>query len=398
MKRLMIFSSLCIAGILVLSACLPGLPAPENPTPAPTFDPNQMATVVEKTVSIRQTIAVLESQIALGTSQVTALPTSPTNTPRPPTATPTQTPIPTFTLIVPTVVPVTPTSSVPCNAATFVEDVTFPDNTVVSPEQAFTKIWRLKNSGSCPWTTSYSLVFASGAQMGGPAERNLLAGVKPDETVDIAVNLTAPKDAGDYRGYWQLRSADGILFSTGGKNEPFWVKVRVGSATMASTSFVDNFCAAVWKNNAGTSLACPGSKTEFKTGSVYRYDNPILAGDVHENEPALVMIPSDGSDGKITGRFPAIKVLSGDHFISLLGCINASTKCSVTFRLSYTIDGTTVTELGAWDRAYDQNWAKVDINLSSLADKSVIFILSVSNRDGSAVDDSAFWLKPYIKR
>ena len=36
-------------------------------------------------------------------------------------------------------------------------------------------------------------------------------------------------------------------------------------------------------------------------------------------------------DGKITARFPPIKILSGDRFISLLGCLNASPKCSVTF-------------------------------------------------------------------
>jgi hypothetical protein len=98
------------------------------------------------------------------------------------------------------------------------------------------------------------------------------------------------------------------------------------------------------------------------------------------------------------GRFPALKVLSGDHFISLLGCMNASPKCSVTFKLSYTLDGSTVVDLGTWDRIYDQNWARVDLDLSSLADKSVQFIFTVTNKDGSSVDDNAFWLKPYIKR
>jgi hypothetical protein len=395
MKRLLFFSSLCLAGILMLTACLPGLPAPDNATPVPSLDPNSIATIVEKTVSIRQTIAVLESQIARGTSQVTPQPTAATNTPRPPTATPTPTATSTVIVLPPTA---TTVSLTPCNSAAFVEDVTFPDNTVVSPEQSFTKIWRLKNTGSCPWNTGYALVFASGNQMGGPAEVLLTAGVKPGESIDLSVNLIAPKDLGDYTGYWQLRSTESELFGTGGKNQPFWVKIRIGSATMSGTSFIDSFCTAVWKNAAGTSLSCPGSKSEFKNGSVYRADNPVLAGDTHENEPALVMIPSDGSGGKLTGRFPALKILSGDHFVSLLGCMNASPNCSVTFTLSYTIDGTTVTELGSWDKAYDTNWVKVDFDLTSLADKSVIFIFTVTNSNNLALDDSAFWLSPHIKR
>lgn len=79
--------------------------------------------------------------------------------------------------------------------------------------------------------------------------------------------------------------------------------------------------------------------------------------------------------------------------------MNTSPKCSVTFKLSYTLDGgTTVVDLGSWDRIYDQNWVKVDLDLSSLADKSVQFIFTVNNKDGAAVDDTAFWLKPNIKR
>ncbi len=196
-----------------------------------------------------------------------------------------------------------------------------------------------------------------------------------------------------------MRATDETTFSAGAKNSPFWVKINVGSTTMSGTSFVDAFCTAIWKNGAGNNLSCPGAKTEFKTGAVYRLDNPVLAGGTTDNEPALVTVPADGSDGKIIGRYPAFKVLSGDRFITLLGCLNTSPKCSVTFKLSYTLDGgATVVDLGTWDRSYDQNWVKVNLDLSSLADKSVQFIFTVSNKDGAAVDDSAFWLKPYIKR
>ena len=48
-----------------------------------------------------------------------------------------------------------------CDAAAFVRDVTIPDGTIVEPGRDFTKTWRLKNVGTCSWTTAYALVFVS---------------------------------------------------------------------------------------------------------------------------------------------------------------------------------------------------------------------------------------------
>src|SRR5687768_16536485 len=78
-----------------------------------------------------------------------------------------------------------------CDAALFIADVTVPDGSAYSPNASFTKTWRLKNTGTCTWTTAYKLVFVSGAQMGGPGEVNLPAAVAPNTTVDLSVNLTA---------------------------------------------------------------------------------------------------------------------------------------------------------------------------------------------------------------
>src|SRR5512145_1793119 len=50
--------------------------------------------------------------------------------------------------------------------AQFIADVTVPDGTRFDPGATFKKTWRLKNIGTCTWTTSYSLVFDSGEKMG----------------------------------------------------------------------------------------------------------------------------------------------------------------------------------------------------------------------------------------
>ncbi len=142
----------------------------------------------------------------------------------------------------PTVTPsVTPTlaatatgaaTSGPCNAATFVDDVTIPDDTIMDLGQSFTKTWRLKNAGTCSWTSSYQLVFDSGDQMGGDSPKPFTTDpVLPGQSVDISVDLTAPGTAGTYKGNWKLRDSSGGVFglSTG----PFWVQIKAQKVVVA---------------------------------------------------------------------------------------------------------------------------------------------------------------------
>jgi hypothetical protein len=88
-----------------------------------------------------------------------------------------------------------------------VSDVTYPDGSNVSLGGSFTKIWRLKNIGTCTWTTSYALVFVSGERFSAPAAVSIPTNVGPGQTVDLAVNMTAPNQSGHYRGFWKLRNA-----------------------------------------------------------------------------------------------------------------------------------------------------------------------------------------------
>lgn len=117
----------------------------------------------------------------------------------------------------------------PCNRASFVEDITVPDNTNFTVGKAFTKTWKLKNVGSCTWTSGYQLVFDSGDLMGGPASQQLTAGtVAPGETIDVSVNLIAPAAPGTYKGNWKLKEPGGAIFalSTGA----FWVQIKATAA------------------------------------------------------------------------------------------------------------------------------------------------------------------------
>ena len=154
-------------------------------------------------------------------------------------APPAPTAIPTVTAIPETATPIPPTptiGSAGCtDIATFVSDVTYPDNTLVAAGTGFVKTWRLRNTGTCTWTSSYALVFDHGDKMGGPDAVALAGAVSPGSTVDLSVNLTAPTGPGTYQGYWKLRNNAGVLFGLGGSGA-FFVKIIVpGTPTPTST-------------------------------------------------------------------------------------------------------------------------------------------------------------------
>jgi len=94
-----------------------------------------------------------------------------------------------------------------------VADVTVPDNTEFAPGAAFTKVWRVGNSGTCTWEAGTQLVFVSGEPLGGPAAVDVPA-VAPDSNTDVSVDLVAPATPGTYRSTWQLQSPEGVRFGS----------------------------------------------------------------------------------------------------------------------------------------------------------------------------------------
>ena len=169
------------------------------------------------------------------------------------------------------------------NVASFVSDVTYPDDSEVAADSSFTKTWRLRNDGTCTWTSSYALVFSHGDRMDGPAEAALPGAVPPGSTVDISSGMTAPTDAGTYQGFWKLRSSDGVLFGIGTDSSvAFWVKIVVPSedegivfeplvpvfeayllfkASGTDESLNDNGC---YDLDAGEQVACGAPQADFK--------------------------------------------------------------------------------------------------------------------------------------
>ncbi|MCS6907460.1 MAG: NBR1-Ig-like domain-containing protein [Anaerolineales bacterium] len=310
----------------------------------------------------------------------------PSPTPIPPIATPTSPPPP------PTPVP----PSAPCDLAQFVSDVTIPDGTILPAEATFTKIWRVKNVGTCTWTKNYALRFVDGADMGARKVYPFNGRVSPGEVVDIAVELTAPGKAGDHRSFWMLANEEDKLFGVGaGGKSALSVKVTVVKPNAAYRyDLASSMCLASWKSSAGD-LPCPGN-SKSASGSVILLTNPKLEDKRQENEPTLWTRPPKGKGSWIQGVYPAFKVKNGDHFVAEIGCLDQSSKCKVTFTLQYQVPGNKVETLGEWNETDDGKTTIVDVDLSFLADKQVKLILTVTNnvKDGNP---NAFWFVPSVR-
>lgn len=147
----------------------------------------------------------------------------------------------------------------------FVADVTIPDGSVVQAGKSFDKVWRLRNAGTCTWTTDYALVFSGGQRLGGPASIALPASVAPGATSDLKVNLTAPSTNGSYRGDWMLKNASGSLFGLGDKaDQPFWVKIQVGASSSPQTG--------AWKAEYFDNMSLKGSPKVVRNDSAINFD------------------------------------------------------------------------------------------------------------------------------
>lgn len=145
-----------------------------------------------------------------------------------PTEAPTSTvpPTPTHTSI--PVVIVTEAKSGCTNQAEFVKHLSVSYNTAIKPGDSFTKIWQVRNTGTCTWNTAYKLVLIGGEPMQAPESISLPYEVKPQETVDLRINLVAPETPNLYENSWMMQDSDGNFFGFGAEHdEPIFVKISV---------------------------------------------------------------------------------------------------------------------------------------------------------------------------
>ncbi|NWG05836.1 MAG: hypothetical protein HXY35_04010 [Chloroflexi bacterium] len=285
-----------------------------------------------------------------------------------------------------------------CDWAQFVADVTVPDGTNFSAGATFAKTWRLKNIGSCTWTTGYSLVFSSGEKMGGPDSVPLPSSVAPGQTVDVTVNLTAPSTPGSYRGFWQLKNAAGALFGIGTTAaKPFWVSINVLRPFVTAYDFTADICSATWHYDGGP-IPCPYNEAKKQYGYVLKFDNPTLEDGTSAGRPGLLTVPQDKYGGVIRGVYPDMDIFPGDHFQATIGCEGGAVGCYVTYRLEYMTANRQVYTIWKFNEKYDGRYVNIDVDLSSIAWRKKISLVLMISANGSATGDRALWVQPRLVR
>jgi hypothetical protein len=204
-------SILLVFGIiaLVMVACLP-----MAVFAAPLFQQEQPASA-DSAATVQAMVTQTIIAMTLNAPTQTPIPATATSVPATNTPAATNTPLPTATTVS------------YCDWVSFIKDISVPDGTKFTVGETFTKTWRLKNRGTCTWTSDYMLVFTGGDQMGGTTAVRLPGNVSPGQTVDVSVTLTAPDKRGQFTGYWMLRNPNGVLFGYGDKaNQAFYVDIR----------------------------------------------------------------------------------------------------------------------------------------------------------------------------
>jgi hypothetical protein len=217
-----------IATALILAACGAG------GTPAPTQDINAINTAIVGT-TVAQFSAQF-TQTALAMPQATNTPL-PTNTPEtlPTFALPTQdtsgalptvsfdvtptiaglaSPLPAFTQVASPVPAATQALGDSCFNAVYEADVTYADGTTVKGGETFTKVWKIRNTGTCTWDEGFELVYIGGSPNLGVTNYKFQSkdAVVGGAAIDVPVGVTAPCAAGQYEGHWRMRNDAGYYF------------------------------------------------------------------------------------------------------------------------------------------------------------------------------------------
>jgi len=210
--------------------------------------------------------------------------------------------------------------------ALYVADVTIPDGTDFSPGTAFTKTWRLKNSGASTWTTAYTLAFISGEKMGGPDKVNLPSTVQPGATVDISVDLVAPSTTGTFRGYWKIINAAGKFV-----DDPVYVEIDVIQAG-AATQPVGTITATLPSSAVTLTNVSMAVDSNSFTGACSSAHTFTFTGRFTLNQPASVTYKLEaGSDTPgFTFNLPAAQTNSFSAGAQAL---------TFTFEFSQTVSG-----------------------------------------------------------
>lgn len=198
-----------ISALVLIMACVPAFGTPA----VPTVDSGSVSTFIAQTVNaaVSQTAAVMPS--ATLTPSVT--PTRPTETPSP-TFTSTvifilssPTPLPTFTS---TFASIGGSGTSSDNYACEVTRVSPPNGSSFEPRDDFDVFWTVRNIGQRNWDrTAVDYIYSTGAKIHKVSGYDLSENVRVGNSLELGVDMQAPKDPGTYTTIWTLRTGERVF-------------------------------------------------------------------------------------------------------------------------------------------------------------------------------------------
>ncbi len=320
MKRRPLLLVVLIIFGLSLSAC-------NLPTRAGQATPDLFATLAA-TAGIPVVYTSVPTSVAVSGADATALP-QPSATFAP---VDTSTPIPSLTSPAPTSTPV-PTLSgnqsgggIPVTRCTyqasFVADVTIPDDSRINPGAAFTKIWRVRNDGTCTWGSGYplnALIYYSGSQFGAPYQIPISGPVGPGQMLDLAVNMVAPNTPGVYTSEWMLL-LDNTYFGLGPyQSATLYTRIVVGVTPTPMVMTRINLPSGATSTSVEGAVAGNGTRT-YVLGAA---KNQLLMASISSASDDLTLRIVDASNMQVLASVygPAVQAVlphDGDYLVQVI--------------------------------------------------------------------------------
>ena len=127
------------------------------------------------------------------------------------------------------------------NGMMYLNDVSLPNRTVLVPNMNATKTWRIKNTGTCTWDSTYTFNYVKGSVL-GPTSVKINKLVGPGESYEISVDLVTPAANGEYTSWWQMRSPNGTNFG-----QTIWYDIQVNAASGSSDQKVQKGTPKIYK-------------------------------------------------------------------------------------------------------------------------------------------------------
>ena len=190
-----------VTALALIMACAPSLVTPS----VPTVDPGAVNTF------IAQTVAAASTQTAASIPSFTP---SPTITPTVVTETPLPTATSTIIFVLSTPTPlVLPTStsagSSSQNYSCQITRVSPANGSTFDPRDDFDAVWTVRNNGQKDWDrNSVDYIYSSGDKIHKVSGYDLDDNVRTGNSIDLGVDMQAPKNSGNYSTTWTMRAGN----------------------------------------------------------------------------------------------------------------------------------------------------------------------------------------------